>query len=391
MMTSHHSTSTTAFTAFAAFGAFWGTWGASVPRLRTQTGIDDGQLGIALLFIGAGALPAMLLAGRAVDRWGQTTAALALLALGGSGVAVAVLATDYVGLCIGLLLVGVSSGATDVAMNAAAGRAEQVSGKPIITHAHAVFSVFVVLFSLGTGLLGGSGKAVVVPFVLVGVLSAAASLLLLTGNRPRPLNNEPVQLEPAAQPGLNLLPLLLIGVLGALAFASENAHQSGGAVFFEDVLATGPGVSAMAPAVFAGVVAVTRFSIGSLTSRHAQTILVAGSAAAAAGAFLLAGSSTLGSAITGLVLAAGGTAVLFPTLMGVVSRSVEESRRGRATSLLASVSYLGFLLGPVYVGAWSEFDGLRSAMVAVAALGVALLVLVPVILRINRSQTKLSA
>ena len=56
--------------AFAAYGLFWGTWGASLPALKTAAGVDDSQLGIALLFVGLGALPAMILTGRAVDRLG---------------------------------------------------------------------------------------------------------------------------------------------------------------------------------------------------------------------------------------------------------------------------------------------------------------------------------
>src|SRR5919204_6965893 len=63
-----------AFVAFAAFGSFWGVWGASVPRVQHQAGVGDGRLGVALLFVGAGALPAMLLAGRALDRWGLRVA-----------------------------------------------------------------------------------------------------------------------------------------------------------------------------------------------------------------------------------------------------------------------------------------------------------------------------
>ena len=46
--------------AFAAFGAFWGVWGASIPRVQEQAGVTAGQLGWALLFVGGGALPAML-------------------------------------------------------------------------------------------------------------------------------------------------------------------------------------------------------------------------------------------------------------------------------------------------------------------------------------------
>src|SRR4051812_7980415 len=74
-----------AFAGFAVFGAFWGVWGASIPAIRDQAGVTEGQLGAALLFIGAGALPAMPLSGRAVDRWGLPAAAVLLALLGGAG------------------------------------------------------------------------------------------------------------------------------------------------------------------------------------------------------------------------------------------------------------------------------------------------------------------
>jgi MFS family permease len=125
------------------FGVFWGTWGASVPSVRSQAGSSDGQLGMALLFIGAGALPAMLLTGRVIDRLGvRFTAAVALMGPGVSGLIVAYGAADFTSLCVGLLLVGAASGAADVAINAAAGAAEQTMTRPVITRSHGVFSAF---------------------------------------------------------------------------------------------------------------------------------------------------------------------------------------------------------------------------------------------------------
>jgi MFS family permease len=176
-------------------------------------------------------------------------------------------------------------------------------------------------------------------------------------------------------------PFLLIGVLGALAFASENAHQSWSAIFAHDELRSGPGLAAVAPAVFAATVAITRFATGGLRAEHARTVLLAGASTAAAGTTVIAVAPTLVIAGLGLAVAAAGTAVLFPTLIGVVSRNVDETRRGRATSVVTTVSYLGFLLGPGYVGLWAEGVGLRGAMLAVAALAVALLVVTPALLR----------
>jgi MFS family permease len=387
---------TSAFAACAAFGAFWGVWGASVPRVQERAGVTDGQLGVALLFVGAGALPAMLFAGRALDRWGLRVAALSIAALGVVGAGLAVVAVDLVTLCAGLALVGATSGAADVAINAVAGRAEKDAGRPVITLAHGIFSTFVVVASLVTGL--ASGLPLAVPFACVAVLSLVAGAALHTTLPPgpaQPTTTAPERTTAAedtapyatgAASSWRTAPYVLIGVLGALAFASENAHQSWSAVFAHDELGSGVGLSAVAPAVFAATVAITRFAASGLSAAYARAILIAGGSVAAAGAVVIAAAPTLVVAAIGLVAAAAGTAVLFPTLVGVVSQSVEETRRGRATSVVTTVSYLGFLLGPVYVGLCSEAAGLRGAMMAVAALAVALVVCTPILLRLSGLQ-----
>lgn len=363
-----------AFAGFAAFGAFWGVWGASVPRVQEQAGLGDGALGFALLFVGAGALPAMPLAGRALDRWGPGVAGAAFVALGGAGVVVAFTAVNLVGLCAGLAVVGAASGAADVGINAIAGRAERVAGRAVIIRAHGVFSGSVVLASLASGAV--SSLPFAVPFVAAGVGCLAAGVCLWVSP-----GGFAVRREAAAPLGRRrVVPLLLVGVLGALAFAGENAHQGWSAVFVDDELRSGD-LSAVAPAVFAGTVAITRFSVGGV--RAVRGALLAGAVGAAVGAVVIAGASTLAVAGIGLAVAAAGTAVLFPTLLRLVARNVEDDYRGRATSVVTTVSYLGFLAGPVYVGLWADAVGLRGAMVAVAGLAVVLLVLTPVLLRLG--------
>ena len=370
-----------AYVAFAAFGAFWGVWGASVPRVQDQAGVSDGELGFALLFVGAGALPAMLLVGRALDRLGLQVAAGVISLLGIVGAGLALTAKDLPSLCAGLAVSGAASGAADVAMNSVAGRAENLAGTPVITRVHGTFSAFVVLASLGAGAAAAAGWALAVPFVVVAALSIAAGVAMLRTLPPRAAPQEHTTPVHADRPRMK--PLLLIGILGALAFASENAHQSWSAVFAQDELRAGAGLTAVAPAVFAATVAITRFSIGGLKAAHAQTVILTGAAGAGSRRVIIAAAPTLLVAALGLVVAGAGTAVLFPTLLGIVSRNVEESRRGRATSVVTVVSYLGFLLGPVYVGLWADATDLRGAMVAVAALAGALFILTPMLLRLS--------
>jgi MFS family permease len=367
-----------AFAAFAAFGAFWGVWGASVPRVQHQAGVSDGQLGFALLFVGAGALPTMLLTGRAFDRWGPKVAAGAIGLVGVVGAVLVLTAVDLPSLAAGLGITGASTGAADVTMNAVAGRAEKLSGRPVITRVHGTFSAAVVLASLGTGLTSAADLPLAVPFFAITVLCLVAGGVMLRADQ-APAETTAAGRRPAAR----LAPLLLIGALGTLAFASENAHQSWSAVFAQDELHAGAGLTTVAPAVFAGTVAITRFASGALKTSYARPLLLTGALVAGGGALVIADAPNLPVAICGLVLAGAGTAVLFPTLIGIVSRNVEEAYRGRATSIVSTVSYLGFLFGPVYVGAWAGATGLRGAMVAVAVLAAGLFVLTPLLLRLS--------
>lgn len=372
-----------AYIGFASFGMFWGVWGASIPSVRDQAAVTEGQLGLALLFVGAGALPAMLLTGRALDRWGTIVASFVLCAFGLTAACIAFGARGVVSLAVCLAAVGFTSGATDVALNALAASAERGAGRPVIARSHAAFSAAVVVASLGVGGARALGLPVAVPFLLVLVACLAAAVVVGMTRRALDAELPASGLDAVATDGdadrvtaparLRLGPLIAVGALGALAFAVENAHQSWSAVYLHDIAAAGGAGAALGPAVFAAMVAATRFAI-SLRPVSRRLLLLGGAGLAASGTVLLALSTGLASALLGLALGGVGTAVLFPTLLSLVAEHVPEGTRGTATSTVATVAYLGFLGGPVYVGWWASAVGLPGAMLAVAGLAGVLLV-----------------
>src|SRR5205085_5893766 len=97
---------------------FWGTWAALLPDLKAQAGATDGELGLALMGIGAGALPGMILAGRLWRRagWWLLPATAFLFAVAALG---PILGGSPLVLGLTLVLVGAGSGALDVPMNSA--------------------------------------------------------------------------------------------------------------------------------------------------------------------------------------------------------------------------------------------------------------------------------
>ena len=141
------------YVAFAAFGLFWGTWGALLPALRSQASLTDAQFGTVLLFIGIGALPAMLLSGRAVDRWGVRVAGIMLISLAVAATIVGTTAHNFVSASISMLLLGAASGASDVAINSLAGLVLTPSSKRVAVSSPAPTGCFLCSWSSAACLL----------------------------------------------------------------------------------------------------------------------------------------------------------------------------------------------------------------------------------------------
>jgi MFS transporter len=298
--------------------------------------------------------------------------------LGAAGVLAAVAAHGLLGLALALAVLGAASGAADVAINTAAGAAQRAHGGAVITRAHASFSAAVVVASVLTGLARAADLPVVAPFAAVA--AAAIAVAARFGTTPDPPSQAARRARSLKGAAVPVRMLLAIGALGALAFAVENAHQSWSALYLRDVIGAGPATAAAGPALFAAVVAVSRFAAGAVGDVRPVRVFAAGAVVAAAGTALVAAASTLGVALAGLALAAAGTAVLFPTLLVVLTAGVPDAVRGTATSAVTTIAYLGFLAGPAYVGAWADATSLSAAMLAVAALAALLALLSPVTL-----------
>jgi MFS family permease len=357
---------------FAAFGAFWGAWGATLPAVQSHAGVDDGQLGIALLCIGAGALASMRLAGTVVDRWGAPVLPASLAAFA-AATALPGLATSTGSLCAALLVLGATSGAVDVAINAEGVRSEAATGRPVLSLAHGCFSACVVAGSLAAGALRAAGAGPQLVLVLVGLVVAATAAALLRA---------PAAAGPRlpARASLRSLPriLVVLGGLCALAFFVENAWQSWGAVHLESDLDASPAVGALAPALFAGAAALSRLGGHGLAGRVSElTLLRAGAALGAAGTLLGALAPTAVPALVGIAVAGGGISICAPVLFSIAGRGSDEAVRGAAVSIVTTIAYLGFLVGPAAVGLLASATALRTSLAAVAGVAVVLAILAP--------------
>jgi MFS family permease len=361
---------------YAAFGLFWGAWGAALPALQRRSGADDGELGIALVLVGLGALVSMRATGVLLDRVGPRLTPVTIAAFAAAG-ALPGLATSPTALFAFAVVLGTTSGAMDVAINTDGVREEVASGRPLLNLAHACFSAAVAGASVATGLLRAAGASPMLVFALTAILLAAAALVvrppaddrrLPTGvERPRFLARVPAW-------------LLVIGFVGALAYWLENAWQSWSAVHLERTLEASPALGALGPALFAASMAAGRLLVHRLARPGTErVVLVGGATAAAAGSALAAFAPTAPVVLAGLVLAGAGCSVCAPTLISVAGRAAPESERATLVGSLTTLMYLGFLVGPAAVGGLADATTLRTSLAGVAALGLLLAALAAVI------------
>src|SRR5918992_1239228 len=116
--------------AFLIHSTVSGTWAPRLPAIKDSLGLSDGELGTALVGLAVGLVAGTRVAGAPIDRFGSRpvmragfpllAATLLLPGLAGSGPA----------LFLSLLVLGVASGALDVAMNAQGIEVERVVRRP---------------------------------------------------------------------------------------------------------------------------------------------------------------------------------------------------------------------------------------------------------------------
>ena len=98
----------------------------------------------------------------------------------------------------------------------------------------------------------------------------------------------------------------------------------------------------------------------------------AGAALAAAGTLLAAAAPAPLLALAGIALAGLGTSVCAPVLISLAGRHAAPGARAGAVSIVTTLAYVGFLVGPAAVGLAADALSLRAALAGVAGLALLL-------------------
>ena len=348
---------------FFALGLFWGAWAAVLPSVQDATGTSKGALGVAMLFVSVGSIPVMfLVAPRAIDRFGARS-----VAVGCVGFAIAVLlpglATSLPALVLALCLCGMASGLVDVSINANAGRIENLTGRRVQPLAHGTYSTGVLVGAVGAGLARGAGVGRE-PILIAVSVCIALTALAVSGDHAR---------VPAARArGLRFAPgLVVIGLVGAVAFVVEGGMESWSALFLERQLHAAPAVSGLGPGVVGGSMALGRF-FGQAAGRFSDRALLGGGAVLAViGCTIAAAAPNAPVGLLGFALGGAGISLNAPIVFGYAGRHRDAAT---AVATVTTIGYLGLLVGPPLVGGIAQATSLRVSFAVLALIAAAVAV-----------------
>ena len=352
---------------FFVMGLLFATWGVHVPIVKAHYGLGEQALALAMLASGVGALAALAQAGRIVGRWGPRAVATVMGCVSCAAIASLEVSTQYVALLAVMLVFGSFGSLFDVSLSAEASEIERLSGKPLMSGFHGMFSL---------GGMAGAGLGSAVPLLgltpqghLLLATASSAFTILVAGRAmlPVPDSHDAEEKRPLSLPRG---PLLLLGVLAAMGLIAEGAIYDWSVLFMKQERESSASLAALAYAAFSAAMAAGRFGGDWVRARVApRRLLRASGVLAAAGMALVLAVPSSAVGLVGFALVGLGLSNVVPMLFSAASQLPGISP-AHGIAAVSGVGYLGMMAGPPLIGLIAEHSSLTVGLVVVVVFAV---------------------
>jgi predicted MFS family arabinose efflux permease len=356
---------------FFSSGFIFATWGVHVPTVKAHYGIDEAQLGLALLAAGAGAMFGLTSAGRWIGRHGPRRMAAVCGCVYALLLAGLIAMPGYFALLALLAAFGLVTSVFDVAINTEAAQLELHGGKPLMSGMHGMFSLggMAGAASGSAALAAGLGAQAHLLWVAAAMtLAVAASSTHMLPRPSTPSDAAPVDQKFRLPRGA----LAVLGVLAALGLIAEGAIYDWSVLYMQQELDSPQKQAALAYASFSAAMAAARFGGDAMRARFTPVALLRGSGLLAAAAMTLVLLTDLPwLALIGFAGVGVGFANVVPILFGASAR-VPGIEPATGIAAVSAVAYLGFMAGPAVIGLLARASSLTAALYVVVVFAVAL-------------------
>lgn len=349
-------------------GLCFSSWASRIPDIKMALGLNDASWGTVLLMIPLGQLIGMSLSGVLIPRIGsKLTFIFAMSCYTASLLAIGFCSSETL-LLIGLLVFGFFGNFCNISVNTQGVIVEEYYGRSIMSSFHGGWSL-AGLFGAGFGLVMTLlGVAPHLHFLLIALIVFIGLLLNMHCLQPDVEKDLSRSGKTAKHKPERFL--FLLGIVGFCGMAAEGAMTDWNGIYLHEVVGVSEKLSPLGLAAYMITMASGRFVMDKIATRKGRKfVLQCCGACIFVGLLLSVVYIHPVVCLLSFMVIGFGTAGIVPTVYSVTGRKTKIAT-GTALTLVSSISFLGFLLGPPVIGYISHATNLRYSYALIGLFGV---------------------
>jgi MFS family permease len=363
------------FLLYFCLGLMFSSWASRIPDIKTRLHLSDAELGTILFALPVAQFSMMTFSGKLVTRFGSKAIALIALPLYSICLSVIGFANEGWQLAAILFAFGISGNMCNISVNTQGVAVEHLYNRPIMSTFHG-----------GWSLAGFTGGLVGLTMINLGVkpllhfLSVIVLVwLIIIFNRKHLVPGKPER-DPSEPPRKFFnrpdRALVVLGIVGFFSMASEGCMFDWSGVYFKDVVKAPASMVTLGYTSFFIMMATGRFLADWFTTKIGRKRLLQISGVMISSGLYLAViyPDIVVSAVAFMMVGLGVSSVV-PSVYSAAGK-YGKIPPGIAIATVASVSFLGFLMGPPLIGYISEAFGLRYSFAFIGMFGLGITILI---------------
>lgn len=361
---------------FLVCGLGMASWAPMVPLAKDRLALNDANLGLLLLLVGAGAMLMMPISGILVSRFGSRLIMACSALVLALALPLLLVLSSTPAMAVTLFLFGSGVGTIDVAMNAHGVQVQNLYGKPIMSSLHGLFSLGGLFGSLGLGFLIKLGLNPVYAIISIALLMTVITLTQYTDLFPLIVERQAIARFSGGEKPMESNrrfswlqgSVLFLGVMCFAVFLTEGAILDWSAIFLRDTKGIDAELAGAGYAAFSVAMATMRLVGDNIVARlTSKTVVVLGSLIAAAGLSMAVLSPWVPGSLIGFVLVGVGAANIVPVFFSEAGR-LPGIAPTVSIPAITTIGYTGLLAGPALLGFIAQYFSLSIALGILAIL-----------------------
>ena len=355
---------------FFLCGINFASWATRIPDFKEKLHLTDSELGTILLGLPIGSLISLPLAGWLITKYESKWICLTAIVMYIFIMPILGYSPNSLGLFIALFLFGMAGDILNIAMNTQVVTLEKRMNQQIMSSFHALFSLGLMLGAFCGGIILNYQVSSFNHLLIIGAVNLLSIPFFLSNLLPDHFKNNNESLEGKKKSFFDLGPhLFTLSFIAFCGMLCEGAMADWITLYFKESTFIRTFPTTIGFTSFALSMVIGR-SMGDYVTKlfSIKNILTLNGILISLGLIITLLTTNEYIMIIGCLIAGIGISTIIPIIYSEAGKSKNISP-SVAIASVSTIAYVGFLVGPVFIGYLSDYWGLNKALYLLVLLG----------------------